>query len=436
MQRDNAINEGCSKPDCELTGDHAHLRRYTFRLPEPIGIEDGFSVQNIYHSDDPDSQPTFAHLTIHQVEMESDDPTTLSMKSIARLDRTTTGGGDLPKGQANIAQPQSLHSVARVITLANSPDQPAQDWNQQTQNLEPREDSFMRALHAVQTLVRGVKLANLGRPPLLPTYERAPLMVLVDDLAVETPFSLDALGGLEWGETAIMFLNHQNSPGYRPQVVPVDLVNMMGREIGQGNPAILAKERLIDAHRLIHVDGEYGAAVVSAATGIEVLSDSLLSALLWEDHIQSECGLERALSEASNLFSGDVTPLKRAQAHTVSRLGGDWTSSGSPWQIYRGGAASLRNRIVHAGYQPKRAEAIKAYQQSLSGQTFLFDRLAAQCGKYPRTCHVFLGSQGLEKRNLYTGKIKQFFEQTALSEPAYSTHFSVWHRSLISKVRA
>ena len=186
----------------------------------------------------------------------------------------------------------------------------------------------------------------------------------------------------------------------------------------------------------MHVDGEYGAAVVSAATGMEVLSDALLSALLWEEHIMSGGEIHHALSDASDLFSGDVTPLKRAQTQTVSRLGGDWTSSASAWQVYRGGAAGLRNRIVHAGHQPKRQEAVAAYQQALDGQTFLLDLLAAKRSKYPRTCHIFLGSEGLQNRNLYSGKIKQFFEQAIPTEPPCSARFSVWHQRLIDKARA
>ena len=247
VPQDNATNEWCREPGCEVVGDHVHLRRFTFRLPEPIGIENGFSIQNFYHPDGPDSAPTFAHVTIHQVDMESDDPTTLSMRSIVRIDRTATGDGNLPDGQADLPQRQNLHSVARVITLAISPNQPPQDWNQQIQNLEPREDSFMRALHAVRALVRGVKLANFGRPPLLPTYERTPFLVLFNEMAVETPLPLDMLGDLDWGGMSIMVLEHNNLPGYRPQVVPVDLIEVYGKEIGQGNPAILAKERFIDA---------------------------------------------------------------------------------------------------------------------------------------------------------------------------------------------
>ncbi|MFC5930367.1 hypothetical protein [Cryobacterium melibiosiphilum] len=192
----------------------------------------------------------------------------------------------------------------------------------------------------------------------------------------------------------------------------------------------------MDAQRLIHADGDYSAAVVSAATGMEVLSDALLSALLWEEHVRSGGETDRAVDEASGLFSRDVTPLKRATTKTVSMLGGDWTSSASPWQVYKGGAASLRNRIVHAGHQPKRQEAIAAYQQALDSQTFLFDRLANKRLNYPRTCYIFLGPEGLRKRNLLSGKTRRFFEPTFATEPPWSASFSAWHQALVTKVSA
>lgn len=436
MSQDEAIGELCLSPGCKLEEGHVHLLRFSFRLPEPIGVDDGFSMQHIYHPDRPDSALGFAHLTILQVEMESDDPTSLSMRSIERLDRTAAGNVNVSDEQAEPPLGQNYHSVVQIVTSAMSPDQPPPGWNEQMQNLEPREDSFMRALHAAQTLVRGVKLASLGRPPLLPTYERAPLMILVNEMTVEAPLPLDALGDMDWEKSSLMLLHHSNAPGGKPQVVPSSVIHAYGIEIAQGNPAILAKERFIDAKRLIHADGDYSAAVVSAATGMEVLSDALLSALLWEEHIVSGGDTSLALKDASVLFSSDVTPLWRAQTKTVSMLGGNWTSSASPWQVYRGGAAGLRNRIVHAGYQPKRQEAVAAYQQSLDAQTFLLDRLADRRAKYPRTCAVFLGPDGLSKRNLYNGKIKQFLEQTIHSGPPLSASFSAWHQGLVRMASA
>lgn len=436
LSREN--RHSCPVPGCGSSEKHGHLLRYAFRLPEPIGVDDGYTSLQVYQRHDSEQELAFAHVTIRQVEMESADPTTLSLRSLARLGFATGDGDGVPEMPGG--DPPSngyLHSVAQVVTLASSPDEPPPHWDHQPQSLGPREDSFMRALHAVQTVVRGVKLADMGKPPLLPTYERAPSIVLVNEMVMAHGLRLEELGKLEWDSESAVFLEHSNAPGELPHVVPSEQIDFWGDEIGKGNPAVFAKERFIDAKRLIHTEGDYGAAVVAAATGIEILCDAVLSALLWEEYVVSgRQDAESALTSAADLFSGDVTPLRRAGEYLVSRLGGDWTSPSSPWQAYRDGAAGQRNRIVHAGYQPKRQEAEQGRQQALDVQTFLFDRLAAQRNKYPRACYVFLGRPGLESRNLYRGKIKKFFEEAIPIERSCSELFSAWHRHLVAKARA
>lgn len=420
----------CGIPDCGDQSEHRHLARYDFRLPDVIGVRDGFRSLQTYGPSSEERDGTFAHVTVRQVELATDDSTALSIRSIFGA-----SGQDADELQGGPARPQQLHSVAEVITFAHSPDDPPAGWDGRVENLGPLEDALVRAIHAARTVARSVRLADHGRAPLLPTYERAPAMVLMRQTTITEPLSLDEFTTIKWGSSSIVLLDHRNWPGYRPEPVPEEDAAEWGVRIGLGMPAVLARERFIEARRLLHQEGEYAAAVVSAVTAVEILCDSILSALLWEECIESaEQDWKVAMADAVTQFSGGMTPLKRASTFTQQRLGGDWTSQASPWQLFRDGAASIRNRIVHAGYEPRRQEALEAIQHAFDAQSFLLSRLAAQRSKFPRSIFLLVGRAGMEARGAYSGKIKHFFEEVAVNEPDYAVNFSAWHRSLVGNV--
>ena len=134
---------------------------------------------------------------------------------------------------------------------------------------------------------------------------------------------------------------------------------------------------------------------------------------------------------AAALLFGDETPLSRAAKQLRPLLGGDWNSPRSAWQQFRGGASALRNRIVHAGYSPNRAEAQRGMDQVDAIQQFLIGRVAEKANAYPRMTYLFVGVDGLTKRNRYRGQIKKFLEQDAPREDWYIESFGEWHQTLV-----
>ena len=117
--------------------------------------------------------------------------------------------------------------------------------------------------------------------------------------------------------------------------------------------------------------------------------------------------------------------------HLLPRLKGDWASANSPWQLWRSKGSGLRNRIVHAGYQPERAEAQEVLDSVDILQSFIFDRLSAQAAKYPRVTLMLVTRAGLESRGLYRGKVKRFDENRATAGPSWLEQFGPWHQRLI-----
>lgn len=429
---DEDVPARCAVKGCELDLPHTHIHKFLFRLPSALGVEDGTQVLQVY---DPTSatgsRETFAEVTIRQVDIESnDDPTYLSILAISAIDTTSESTWSATETPPRMRR---RHTLAAVITPADSPDPAPSDWDGRVENLGPREDAFMRALHAARTIARAARLEDQGVPPLLPTYERSPAMILMWDAVVEghiDPLSLDEL---EWQMTSTMLLEHRNLPGTEPAPVSGAALAFWAEQVGITMPAALARERFIEAKRLAYQEGEYGAAVISAATGVEVLCDALLSALLWEECVQSaDQDWKAAVADAVDIYS-DRTPLWRATKHANPRLGGDWSSPSSPWQAYRGGAASLRNRVVHAGHEPRRQEALRAIQQAAEAQQFLLARLMQNATKYPRCAIMLIGRTELQDCGVIVGKFKKFIEDVAPTEPSYVVNYSGWHRTLIEE---
>lgn len=421
----------CGVPSCKLQKKHGHLVRYTFKLPDALDISDGYTSTQIYPPLSVGDESTFAHVTIRQVEIAGNSEVELAMECAAVVHRGTKAI-DSANG---IPAPKQLYSVAQIITLSNSPDEPPTNWNGKVQNLEPRQDAFMRALHAVYTVARAAKLHNeFGPIPKLPSYERTPFIILVDDLVLEDEVNLESLGELNWSNPSFMFLEHGNLPG-RNTIASSDFeVSEWVRHITAGLPQVLAREYLLDSKRLINQEGQYGAAIAAAATSIEVLCTSLVSSILWEKCLQSaENDWKSALTHAATREIFRERIVRNAQVFLQTHLGGNWSSDSSEWQIYRRKVPSLRGRIVHAGFLPSRQEAEDALQTAMDAHTFVYSQLANKRNQFPRTCWLFIGREGLVRRKLFSGKIKHFYETIAPQESDYVTLFANWHHALVNK---
>lgn len=324
------------------------------------------------------------------------------------------------------------HSVADIITSDSRPEAPPEDWDGRPQHLGPRSDQFMRALDAVREVARSITLTG-RRAPVLPSYERTPLMihfltavVYAKDGQYRIPRDRD------WALDGLIHLEHLNLPGDGPSDENETVVDQtMGhwrRCLEARMPGALARERFVEASRLLNRDGEYGAAIVAVCTGVEILCDALLSATLWEAHF---CDPSTDGPAAAALLFGDETPLSRAAKQLWPVLGGDWNSPRSAWQQFQVGASALRNRVVHAGYSPSRAEAQRGMDQVDALQEFLIGRVAEKANTYPRMTYLFVGVDGLTRRNRYRGQIKKFLEQDAPQEDWYIESFGGWHQTLV-----
>jgi hypothetical protein len=172
------------------------------------------------------------------------------------------------------------------------------------------------------------------------------------------------------------------------------------------------------ATRSYWMEGDYSSTIIQAHISSEVLLDSVLLLMAWEEGVEP--------SVAAEWFDHHLA--KRVRTYYHSRLGGNWDTTLTTGPIGRWShfVRLSRNRIVHSGNWPKRAEGLAALEANQALEQFLKDRVAAARDTYPRTALMLLGTPGLTKRGLLKGKINKFIAETADAEPDWFTTFAKW----------
>jgi hypothetical protein len=163
----------------------------------------------------------------------------------------------------------------------------------------------------------------------------------------------------EWSETSVIDLGHYNE--VRRSVPPELDGDAQGRLLATlsamaiEDPVVPYLELSSEARRAFDREGDTRSAVIHSQAACEVLLDSVLQALLWEEGVAP-------LDAAEGLFSPTSTlggRVRRFDAY-ASRLGsGNWRFDGDgPVATWYNSLASLRNHCVHAGFRPSHREAL------------------------------------------------------------------------------
>jgi hypothetical protein len=216
-----------------------------------------------------------------------------------------------------------------------------------------------------------------------------------------------------WSQLTIMQVNMGGS--YFPKSTEVmeasqiETMTATWQSIRRSDPLMEYEKALYAADRLLDVHGDYSVSVVQMHTAGEILLDSLLLSLAWEE---ISFGDTDALTrEEIPMWFGIGSSLEkrlRTQYHT--RLKG-WriNSSGTPLHQWSEVISTVRNRIVHFGYDVSVFEAHRCRTLVDELETFLSDLLASDDNRnrYPRTAIIFVGRDGLRERGKLVGRVKQ-----------------------------
>ena len=180
------------------------------------------------------------------------------------------------------------------------------------------------------------------------------------------------------------------------------------------------------AQRALYLDCDFESSVIWQHAAAETLFDVMLLLSLWEE------GLE--IHEAAEIFR----PSLRTKLRTIyaSRFGGTWDASArnTPIARFMRHIADIRNRVIHASYQPTEEEAKLGLVVGSEIEEFIKGRLVAKRYVYPRTALMILGEPGLQRRDAWSKRMAEQTEEV-LDEPDWMSQFGPWAAEVRAAVR-
>ncbi|MGW7259011.1 hypothetical protein [Streptomyces sp. NPDC054834] len=221
-----------------------------------------------------------------------------------------------------------------------------------------------------------------------------------------------------------------------PRNAPVELSNsaqcdeISPTNTANGSPLELAMDRSLEASTFMRRDGDYGNAVIHAELSSEIVLDSILALLLWEEQLQAP-SIDAAIAVFDDSRGGLTIRVRREYA---PRLGGIWDpEKQGPVQDWARKLARLRGRVVHRGYRPTETEAVAALSASAALLNFIKGRLAAKARKFPRTALLVLGEPGLRRLGGWKAA-EEYLEASQHRPDDWFREYAAW-RSKVDAVR-
>lgn len=284
-------------------------------------------------------------------------------------------------------------------------------------------DPFTRCIDVISEHVRAYRISTNARILDL-TYERVPIIIpcfwrSIDGTAEDTQ-----------GPT-LMLLDHSN-------IDTIEGPDILGDEeqsntrvtysrLLAGDPFMLYVERRTSAQVEFWNYGQYGECCVQSSIAAEILFDGVLSMVLWEDCRSGTNTIEGV----AEIFSSDIVPRLKNQFH--GRLGGTWSLRTGHLKRWDRDIATVRNRVVHAGYHPTRDEASSALESLLDLERFIQRRLVDRFTRYPLTSVLFVGQPGFERVNRWRS-VQRWLEESQIDWVASINEYSEWRSDVNERV--
>lgn len=229
-----------------------------------------------------------------------------------------------------------------------------------------------------------------------------------------------------WNEIDFIWLNDGLNliPIEQDELTPEQVEEVILRTILQkkGSPLIRYVEWSYAANRALENDADFATSLVNCHTAGEILFDSVLLMMVWEE-LNFLTNTNITPEVVAEWFIQRPSLESRIKALYHTRLSGWNSKEGSDitlrWFVQVG---RIRNRVIHAGYLPSELEARSASQTLNDVEKFIKKSLGddANRNRYPRTALMLLGIPGLERMNRYRGKIKRVAEDETEPDWLYS----------------
>lgn len=349
-----------------------YLYTFTFRLPFVLGFEDSFdhdvAVAGQYANEA--DAVVFGRSPFVRVRMFNTEVADRKFEA-ANLSAAIEHfyGQHVPSGDAD-----GDHLYEQWVTLET----PAVFLSD-----EPRGDpgyAFHRGMSALSLFLEAFAIArekDWVRP--VSTRELRPTVAVGQ---------LDLKGNWTYHGPMLMHPDAKPSPlRSRPVAQHVEELNQALDLIVSEAPFIRARQWRARAERRKY-EGDAADSIISYQVAAETMLYELWGLLLLEEGTEpQEVERRREDQRFRTLLSSQLAP----------RLGGSWdlTLERKPVGCYYVDLYTLRNRIVHGGYQPHDGDAEKAERAYVGLERFVDERLRAKAKQYPATLSAKLG-KGVE----------------------------------------
>lgn len=279
--------------------------------------------------------------------------------------------------------------------------------------LDPVSAAFDRCVDRLSQLANSYRRAAL-QPIARITRERLPLSIYYLTFDIGSPKA-------NWSHG--LFLAHMSAPQLlvidpaSPEQV-ADIKRHLAASLGR-HPLTPYIDRVVDANHALR-QGDTANAVVLAQVGAEIFLDALLGLLLWEEGTSPQ-------EAAEGVFASGLT--RRVRTAFAPRLGGDWNlQAAGAVGGWKRDLYELRGRVIHAGYEPTRAEARQALQALAALEDFAKARVVERRSQCPRTALIVLGPDGLARREGWDRRIREFAEQNEAN--TWLRDYNTWREEL------
>lgn len=183
----------------------------------------------------------------------------------------------------------------------------------------------------------------------------------------------------EWKYTKGLFLLHGNVPYLKPELTQEETQKVIwyASVINQKwNPFIMPEELMLNAKRNFN-DGFHKEAIIHSQTAFETFLRTLLTEFYKEENKSIE-----ELNQVYNDF-GFMGVLKR-EFH--QRIGGQWnvTNDNTDLGIWYRDCYTMRNRIIHSGYDPNFDEVSLAIGSVDNMISKILERVESKKKKFPK----------------------------------------------------
>jgi hypothetical protein len=187
------------------------------------------------------------------------------------------------------------------------------------------------------------------------------------------------------------------------------------------DPFFIASDFQFQAKRALWREGNYRNCLIYAQVFGEMILDQTVLCLAWEDDIEPRVACE--------WFERTNNVAKRATARLSKQLSGtgswDYKSENTVLGLWVKEVSHIRNRVVHAGYEPTHEEACRALQSCERLASLIRERLINKIGKYPRTCLLYAGREFIESSGSSSKRFREFLD-SADEEPSWVDQRKKW----------